>query len=219
MRLFGRAREEQEHQHSVGRPGGRVEIKIRGVGRTAGTVIGDDGGSTVVKLVVDLGQEAAALGEPDAVLEYTTLRGLYRQKGVARFDVNGTASVRFVPGEEPERVQRRDFVRVSVNLPVTISMRDDPWPTEFDAVNLSAGGVLVSSPQAGVGRLELGMFVWLKIPLYDGKEPIEARGTVVRQAGRGAMGIRFDHISEAHQERLAHFVMRQEREQRKRGAL
>jgi c-di-GMP-binding flagellar brake protein YcgR len=62
------------------------------------------------------------------------------------------------------------------------------------------------------------MFVWLKIPLYDGKDRIDVRGSVVREAARGSMGIRFDHISESDQERLAHFVARQEREQRKRGA-
>jgi c-di-GMP-binding flagellar brake protein YcgR len=45
------------------------------------------------------------------------------------------------------------------------------------------------------------------------------RGTTVREAQKGAVGIRFDHISEVDQERLTHYVARQEREQRKRGAI
>jgi c-di-GMP-binding flagellar brake protein YcgR len=66
--------------------------------------------------------------------------------------------------------------------------------------------------------LQLGVFIWLQIPLHDGKDPVEVRGTTVRNAPKGAIGVRFDHISESDQERLAHYVARQEREQRKRGA-
>jgi c-di-GMP-binding flagellar brake protein YcgR len=176
-----------------------------------------DDDSIVISLVVRATAEAAALDEPDAVLEYTLQRGLYRQKGSARFDVDGTAGVRFVPETQPELVQRRDFVRVTANIPVTVTVKDSAWPTEFDALNLSANGVLLSPPQGGTGRLKVGMFVWVRIPLYDGEEPIEARGTVVRDAGHGTAGVRFDHISERHQERLAHYVAREERRQRQKG--
>ena len=218
MKLFGRANAEARYGNAV-MPQQRVEIKIRGVGRTSGNVEEVDDESVVIALVVDAGAHAASVDEADAVLEYTALRGLYRQKGLVRFNVNGTGSVRFVGQEEPELVQRREFVRVDVNTPVTVSMKDSPWPTEFDALNLSGNGVLLAPPKGGTGRLRVGMFVWLHIPLYDGEDPIEVRGTVVREAGRGAMGIRFDHISESHQERLARFVARQEREQRKRSGL
>ena len=216
MKLFARASADERRANAV-EPKQRVDIKIRGVGRTSGHVAKVEDGSMVIDLVVSATAEAASLPEPDAVLEYTALRGLYRQKGVARFDVNGSGSVRFIGQEEPELVQRREFVRVDVNIPVTVSLKGDPWPTEFDALNLSGNGVLLSPPQGGAARLRMGMFVWLNIPLYDGKDPIEVRGTVVREAGRGAMGIRFDHISESHQERLVRYVARQEREQRKRS--
>jgi c-di-GMP-binding flagellar brake protein YcgR len=216
MKLFGRANAQDPRPGRVA-PKQRVDIKIRGVGRTSGHVQAVDDDSIVIGLVVRATAEAAALDEPDAVLEYTLQRGLYRQKGTARFDVDGTAGVRFVPETEPELVQRRDFVRVDVNTPVTVTIKDSPWPTEFDALNLSGNGLLLSPPQGGVGRLRIGMFVWVRIPLYDGQEPIEARGTVVRDAGGGTMGVRFDHISERHQERLVHYVAREERRQRKRG--
>ena len=116
-------------------------------------------------------------------------------------------------------MQRREFVRVEVNIPVSVSLKDAPWPTDFDAVNLSANGVLLAAPSAGVIRLGLGMFAWMKIPLYDGRDAIDVRGTVVREAQRGAVGVRFDHVNEADQERLVRFVMKQEREQRKRGVI
>lgn len=216
MKLFGRASAQEPRPGGVA-PKQRVDIKIRGLGRTSGHVQSVDDESIVISLVVRATAEAATLQEPDAVLEYTLQRGLYRQKGTARFDVDGTSSVRFLPETEPELVQRRDFVRVDVNIPVTVTIKDSPWPTEFDALNLSGNGALLSPPQGGVGQLKLGMFVWLRIPLYDGQEPIEARGAVVRDAGRGCMGVRFDHISERHQERLAHYVAREERKHRKKG--
>jgi hypothetical protein len=216
MKLFGRANAEERPGNAV-TPKQRVEIKIRGVGRTSGNVKKVEDQSVVIELVVNVAADAASLAESDAVLEYTALRGLYRQKGVARFDVNGAGSVRFVGQEEPELVQRRDFVRVDVNIPVTVTLKDNPWPIEFDALNLSGNGALLSPPQGGVGRLRIGLFAWLRIPLYDGKDPIEVRGTVVREAGRGAMGIRFDHINEGDQERLVRYLAREERQQRTRS--
>ncbi len=218
MKLFGRANA-QEAQGPAVQPKQRVDLKIRGVGRTSGHVDKVDEGSVVISLVVTATAEAQRLQDPDAILEFTGQRGMYRQKGVARFDVNGGSAVRFVSEAEPELVQRRDFVRVDVNIPVSVSLKDNPWPTEFDALNLSGNGVLLSKPQGGTGKLTLGMFVWIKIPLYDGKEPIEARGSVVREAAGGTMGVRFDHISEAHQERLVHYVAREERKQRKKGGV
>jgi c-di-GMP-binding flagellar brake protein YcgR len=149
------------------------------------------------------------------VLEYTALRGLYKQRGVARFDVNGDEAVRFVGGTEPELIQRREFVRVDVNIPVSVWLKDG-WPMEFDAMNLSGSGILLAPPSGKAKQLTIGMFLSLKIPLYDEKPAIEVRGSVVREAGRGAMGVRFDHISEADQERLVRYVARQEREQRRR---
>ena len=215
MKLFGRAKTAEQPGTGVAKHQ-RVEIKIRGVGRTSGLVKDIDEDALLVSLVVPATPDAMALEAPDAILEFTTLRGLHRQKGFASYPNADT--LRFVGQEEPEFVQRREFVRVDVNIPVSVSLKDAPWPADFDALNLSANGVLLAAPSAGVVTLKLGMFVWMKIPLYDGKGEIDVRGTVVREAQKGAVGIRFDHINEGDQERLAHFVARQEREQRKREA-
>ena len=215
MKLFGRAKTAEQPCTGVAKHQ-RVEIKIRGVGRTSGLVKEIDEDALLISLVVPGTPDAIALEAPDAILEFTTLRGLNRQKGFASYPNADT--LRFVGQEEPEFVQRREFVRVDVNIPVSVSLKDAPWPADFDALNLSANGVLLAAPSAGVVTLKLGMFVWMKIPLYDGKGEIDVRGTVVREAQKGAVGIRFDHINEGDQERLAHFVARQEREQRKREA-
>jgi len=192
---------------------------IRGVGRTSGLVEEVEADSVLVALVVSATQEARSLEAPDAVLEYTGPRGLYRQKGYASFNGHAGEKVRFVSQEQPELMQRRQFARVEVNMPVDVTLKGVPWPASFDALNLSANGILLAAPPAGMKRLELGTFLAMKIPLYDKQEAISVRGTVVRQAHKGSVGIRFDHINESDQERLVRYVMKCEREQRKRGAV
>jgi hypothetical protein len=219
MKLFGRTNTQEDQRHPGLNKTQRVELKIRGVGRTSGLVEEIEDDSVLVALVVSASQEALSLEAPDAILEYTTLRGLYRQKGYASYNGSKGEKVRFVGNDEPELMQRREFVRVDVNMPVDVSLKEAPWPASFDALNLSANGVLLAAPSAGVKRLALGTFLWMKIPLYDGQDAISVRGTVVREAQKGSVGIRFDHIGERDQERLVRYVMKQEREQRKRGAL
>lgn len=218
MKLFGRTQADEDQHASRVEKNQRVDLKVRGVGRTAGLVEEVEDGSVLIALVVSAPHDAVALEAPDAILEYPTLRGLYRQKGYASYQ-HGGEKVRFVSDEEPELMQRREFVRVDVNIPVDVSLKDKPVPVSFDALNLSASGILLGAPSAGVMTLKLGMFLWTRIPLYDGKDAINVRGTVVREAQKGSVGVRFDHISESDQERLVRFVMRQEREQRKRGAI
>ena len=219
MKLFGRTNaQEDERQPGLDKKQ-RVELMIRGVGRTSGLVEEVEDDSVLVALVVSATEDALSLEAPDAVLEYTSLRGLYRQKGYASYSGHGGEKVRFVGDGQPELTQRREFVRVDVNMPVDVSLKEMPWPTSFDALNLSASGILLAGPTAGVTRLQLGTFLSMKIPLYDRKEAISVRGTVVREARRGSVGIRFDHINESDQERLVRYVMKCEREQRKRGAV
>jgi hypothetical protein len=218
MKLFGRTKAADDASHTAIVRNQRVELKIRGVGRTSGRVDAIDGESVLIALVVPAGPEALALEEPDAILEYTTLRGLYRLKGHTSFNGGGPGKVRFVGQGEPELVQRREFVRVDVNMPVEVTLKDNPWPVQFDALNLSGNGILLAAPAVGVMTLKLGVFVWLRIPLYDGRDPIKVRGTAVREAQKGSVGIRFDHIGESDQERLVRYVARQERHQRNRGA-
>jgi PilZ domain len=198
-------------------PGQRVDLKIRGLGSTSGNVEMLVENSVVIALVVDPGADVNALGDPDAVLEYPALRGLYRQEGFARFDVRGSSSVRFISDEEPKLVQRRDFARVDVRMPVAVTLKD-ALPVTYETLNVSANGLLLGAAPPGAPALKLGMFAWLKMRLDDDDEPIEARGTAVREAAGGAVGVRFDHITEKHQDQLVRFVFRRELELRKMGS-
>ncbi len=203
-------------------PGQRVDLQIRGLGSTSGNVEMLVDNSVVITLVVDPGKDAAVLADPDAVLEYPAVRGLYRQEGFARFDTGGSGSVRFISSEEPKLVQRRDFARVDVRIPVQVTVKDSMLFTA-DTINISANGLLLETSLFGTDRLKLGTFVWLSIPLDDDEQeldgPIEARGTAVRDTGNGAVGVRFDHIREKHQERLVRFVFKKEIENRRKGQL
>ena len=219
MKLFGRPKTDADENGGKVEKDQRVEVKVRGVGRTSGTVKELEDEALLITLVVPATAEAMSLEAPDAVLEFATLRGLYRQKGFVSYSHGSGETVRFVGREEPELMQRREFVRVEVNISVSVSLKEAPWPTDFDALNISANGILLAGPSTGTLILRRGMFLRMKIPLYDGRDAIDVRGTVVREAQRGAVGVRFDHINEPDQERLVRFVMKQEREQRKRGVI
>jgi hypothetical protein len=201
-------------------PGQRVDLRIRGLGSTSGSVEMLMDNSVVITLVVDPGSDVAVLADPDAVLEYPAVRGLYRQEGFARFDVNGSSSVRFISDEEPKLVQRRDFARVDARIAVDVTVQDSMKFTA-DTLNISANGLLLETSLFGTDRLTLGTFVWISIPLDDPEQetdgPIDVRGTAVRDTGNGGVGIRFDHIAEKHQERLVRFVFKKEIEQRRKG--
>ncbi|HKN93199.1 MAG TPA: PilZ domain-containing protein [Thermoleophilaceae bacterium] len=196
-------------------PGQRVELKIRGLGSTSGNVETFSDTSVRIALVVDPGADAKALGDPDATLEFPSGRGVYRQEGFARFD-GAPGSVCFVSREEAKLVQRREFARVDVRLPVIVKVGG--WAaTTYETENLSANGLLLRQPLLGAEKLELGTVLWVELDLGDGEEPVEARGTVVRAANGGAVGVRYDHIREEHQERLVRFVFKTEIEQRRKA--
>ena len=214
-KLFGKS-EPEEPKAPIPEVDQRVDVMIRGLGRTGGKVQEVTPEAVVVGLLVDPTRGEQPPSQPEAVLEFTGTRGLYRQKGSATFDVNGGTKIRFIGSTEPELMQRREFVRVPVNIAVSVSLQSGGFPLECDAVNLSGNGILLGSPHGG-RPLEVGTPVWLKISLYDGEGPIGPSGMVVRDGGKGMRGVRFDHIGERDQERLVRFVMRQEREQRKKG--
>ncbi len=196
-------------------PGQRVELKIRGLGSTSGNVETLSDHAIMIALVVDPGAGAKALGDPDATLEFPSGRGVYRQEGFARFD-GPPGSVCFVSRAEAQLVQRREFARVQVHIPVVVKVGG--WAAvTYDTENVSANGLLLRQPTLGAGKLELGTVLWVEMDLGDGEGRVEARGTVVRAADNGAVGVRYDHISEEHQEQLARFVLRTEIELRRKA--
>jgi len=195
--------------------GRRVTVWIRGLGRTAGTVAATTSRGAEITLAVDPRFGDDTSGAADAVVEHTAARGLYRQPGSVRFNAGG-GSVSFAPSEQPSLMQRRDFVRLPVDLTVSARLEGQDKQLELHVINLSASGLLLD--RAGDG-LDDATTVWLSIPLGDGMSPLTPRGTVVRRAPADAHGVEFDYIADSDQERLARFVMREQVRLRRQGKL
>ena len=107
---------------------------------------------------------------------------------------------------EPELIQRREFVRVSVPRRVRL---DDLWGVVVDAhsVNLSGGGMLVSALQAFELDAELRFCLALGAEL----PPVQGLGRVVRCSEDDKLGIVFTEISALDRERLIRFIFDRQR--------
>jgi PilZ domain-containing protein len=201
-------------------PGDHVRVNIPAMGDVSGQVeeVRDDG--VVIALYFEGHRSPAMLENPDSCIEYTTARGLFRQKGNASFDLGGVDIVRFVPMQDAEISQRRGFARVDVHLSVVITIDENTPPMEFQSINISGSGVLLAAAPAGTAELVLGTPVWLSITLSEeDEEPIQARGTVLRDTGMGSRGVHFDFINDKHRERLVRFLFEQQRLMRQEGRL
>jgi hypothetical protein len=138
------------------------------------------------------------------VLESITSRGLVRLRGsVERID---TDLVRFAPFGDPELIQRREFVRVLSPQRVTL---DDLAGVVVDAhsVNLSGGGMLVSSQPA---KIPLDTKLRFNVDLGPQHEPLVGVGRVVRSED-DQLGISFTQISDADRDRLIRFIFDRQR--------
>jgi PilZ domain-containing protein len=202
-------------------PGDHVRVNIPALGDVSGQVeeVRDDG--VVIALYFEGRRSPAMLENPDSCIEYTTARGLFRQKGSANFDLGGVDIVRFVPAQDAEISQRRGFARVDVHVRVMVTLDENMPALEFQSINISGSGVLLAAAPAGVADLVLGTPVWLSITLSedDEEEPIQARGTVLRDTGMGSRGVHFDFINDKHRERLVRFLFEQQRLMRQEGRL
>ena len=196
--------------------GWEVTVWIRGLGRTAGTVAATSDRDAEITLVVDPRFGDDAIDEADAVVEHTAPIGLYRQPGSVRF-AGAASSISFVPSGRAERVQRREYVRLPVDLTVSATLASDDAPFELYVIDLSASGVLLG--RTADLRVEDGTILWLSIPIEDDEPPIAPRGKVVRGAEEGTHGVRFDYITDDDQERLVRYVLREQLHLRREGKL
>lgn len=194
-------------------PGQGVSVELDGLGSHHARVDSVDGDE--VRLVL-LAREPLAPGPPlTATLEYTYERGVCRWAGtVERLGLAGLRFAAAAAAAEPERDQRREFVRVDLSRPAIVALGGPRGPRLATwTVEVSAAGVLLAGSGAGPDEV-----LWLSLRLGEGEEPIEVLGRLVRVTDEGHHAVRFDTIAAADRERLVrHLSEVQRRALRVRG--
>jgi hypothetical protein len=126
--------------------------------------------------------------------------------------------VRFAHRGSPQLLKRREFVRATVDLPLTLlrpGADEEVVTTHAQALDLSGGGMLVSG-LAHCPRLDQELRFALDVG--DGGEPVRGTGRVVRQETGDRVGLQFSTIAQADCVRLQHLAFEMSREQRRRIA-
>ena len=141
-------------------------------------------------------------------VQFASRRGICRVDGQANRSKRGITAMHFEATSKVQIVQRRDYVRVDVALPVTYEpMGASGWTAETNTLNISAGGFLLSEPEG----LRLGEQMHFTIDLGGEEEPLVVWGEAVRETSGGALGIQFLQLSDKDRERLVRWVFARER--------
>jgi hypothetical protein len=126
-------------------------------------------------------------------------------------------TVRFAHRGSPQLLKRREFVRATVDLPLTLLADDadvDDVATHAHAIDLSGGGMLVK----GLPMPRLGDELRFELELGDGEAPVTGRGRVVRLETSDRVGLQFSDVAQPDRIRLMHLAFEMSREQRRRFA-
>jgi c-di-GMP-binding flagellar brake protein YcgR len=126
-------------------------------------------------------------------------------------------TVRFAHRGSPQLLKRREYVRATVDLPLTLLGADadgDDVTTHAHAIDLSGGGMLVK----GLEAPQLGDELRFALELGDGERPVTGCGRVVRLETRDRVGLQFADVDQPDRIRLMHLAFEMSREQRRRFA-
>ncbi|MCW2992870.1 MAG: hypothetical protein JWQ18_365 [Conexibacter sp.] len=127
-------------------------------------------------------------------------------------------TVRFAHRGSPQLLKRREYVRATVDLPLTLVSADadaEDVATHAHAIDLSGGGMLVK----GLPILpHLGDELRFVLDVGDGEQPIHGAGCVVRLETEDRVGVQFCDLGQADAVRLMHLAFEMSREQRRRFA-
>ena len=121
------------------------------------------------------------------------------------------------------RIQRRDFVRVSMTLPVAVTYEAEgeaPRVIEALTVDLSAGGVRLNLPEALPAETEVGLEI-----RAEQKPPYRVRGRIVHAGEVGEhvepkrfwAAVQFLDVSESLRNDITQYVFDVQREQIRRS--
>jgi len=126
-------------------------------------------------------------------------------------------TVRFAHRGSPQLLKRREYVRATVDLPLTLlaaTADEDDVTTHAQAIDLSGGGMLVKGLQAP----QLGDELRFVLDLRDGDVPVHGAGRVVRLETEDRVGVQFCDLAQADSVRMMHLAFEMSREQRRRFA-
>ena len=136
----------------------------------------------------------------DIAVEIMSGRGIYRFGGALRNERNGSLTIAL--NGEVERIQRREFVRISAHLDVTVRGVDEPVGGDTTTIDVSGSGLQITDPWG----LALGLAVRVELKLPEG-EPLRSLGRVVRVgAEEDQKGIRLDGLARADEDRLMRYI-------------
>jgi hypothetical protein len=126
-------------------------------------------------------------------------------------------TVRFAHRGSPQLLKRREYVRATVDLPLTLLAADadeDDVTTQAQAIDLSGGGMLVK----GLHMPHLDDELRFVLELGDDCPPVTGRGRVVRLETSDRVGLQFCDVAKPDRIRLMHLAFEMSREQRRRFA-
>jgi hypothetical protein len=139
-------------------------------------------------------------------------RGVGRGIGTGFGDKN---IVRFAHRGSPQLLRRREFIRATVDLPLTLWTADadeEGVSTHAQALDLSGGGMLVK----GLEAPHLDDEFRFEIELGDGGAPVAGRGRVVRLETADRVGLQFCDLEQSECVRIQHIAFEMSRQQRRR---
>jgi hypothetical protein len=127
-------------------------------------------------------------------------------------------TVRFAHRGSPQLLKRREYVRATVDLPLTLEAvgadEEGVTSTHAHALDLSGGGMLIK----GLTCPRVDSQLRFALELGDGEEPVRGTGRVVRQETADRFGLQFIDIAQPDAVRLMHLAFEMSREQRRRFA-
>jgi hypothetical protein len=126
-------------------------------------------------------------------------------------------TVRFAHRGSPQLLKRREYVRATVDLPLTLVTADadeEDVTTHAHAIDLSGGGMLVK----GLRAPKLGDELRFALELGDGEPSVTGLGRVVRLETDDRVGLQFADVDQPDRIRLMHLAFEMSREQRRRFA-
>ena len=159
------------------------------------------------------------------MIEFINDEGVARMHG--RLDVpryrrgtgygyGGKRAVRFAHRGAPQLLQRREYVRATAALPLTLTPAgaQDAVAARAQALDLSGGGMQLRGLEDAV----VGAEYHFAIELADGQPPVAGACRIVRVDDEGRAGVQFLELAQPDRVRVMHYAFEMSREQKRRIA-